>query len=480
MGRVLRVLLVVAGLLTAGTAWSGNTVPFGWGVGGADVTGTGDSLRVAIRFSFSGSVQPREAVIFSPVVSRGEFDVTLRPLVLKGRKVVTGSVSGSSDEISPSVGSESYEYVFSIPRREWMDTCSVSVVESTYTKKTGIRYRSRRACGTYARPSEPNVALPWNFMEPEADTRATRAVEFPVVLSVSEGAKAVRESFGDNAAEIRRLDSLVRPFFHGRGPKVKSLALEAFTAPAGSEKANMALTKSRLSSLQKLLAAKGTFGRIRPVQTPRGEDWDGLVGWVLATDRADDMRLHEIVTGRENPDSLEDVLRREKPAVWEELVALCFPLLERYVCRVEYSPVMYLTADDAIAAYNSCPAFLSARDFWVVISSLPSGSGRWCDAVLEAVALHPEDEATRTNAVFALTDMGYLKEASVWLRDCGSSSEAVLARAIWMYRMGMYEDCIPLFESLKGKGGVYDLCWTSVDAWWKWNTGNLAWEMLHP
>lgn len=470
--------VVAASLLGAVAVLARPAAPFYWKVSDAAVSGLGDSLRVTMTFRFGGELPSREAVIFSPVLSHGEYDVALRPVVVRGRKLLDRSVSGDDSEIVAM--SDTLRYEWSVPRREWMDTCSVAVVESGYARKTGIRYRSRRSCGDFRRPSEPAVALPWNLMEPEHDDGTARTVEFPLVLAFEGKSKDVVERLGDNAELLAEFDSLLRPLFRGRTPKVKGLHIESYTSPDGAEKANMTLTRNRLTSLNRYLSQKGTFAKRTAVLAPKGEDWDGMVEWISASDRTDDMRLHEILEGQDSPDVLEELLRREKPVLWDDLVQLRFPELERFVCRVEYVPMSYATPDDALAMYRISSAFLSPRDFWMAAGAVEEGGDEWCDILLDAVSFFPGDEACRTNAVLALTSIGYLDQAAVWLRDSGGGSESVLARAIWLYRKGMYEGCVALMETLKGKGGVYDMCWSSIDAWWKWKTGRQEWEVVIP
>ena len=467
----------VACLLSSHEARSEKTVPFEWSVSRASVTGTGDSLVVRMSFVFTGDLPSRDAAVFVPVLSRGDSSVAMRPIAMRGPKLKPYVVSGDPSEIIPPAGADTLDYSFSVPRREWMDSCMVDVYENVYTKKSDLRYRSQRGCGSFARPAEPRVVLPWNFMEPEDDPSPSRTVSFPLSLDVPDKGRSIRQDTGDNMALLQAFDSIVRPLFHGNTPRVRACTLEAYTSPVGAERANMTVTRSRLTSLQSLLVQKGTFGRRRPALQPKGEDWDGMVRWLEGSDREQDVRLHEILSTDAPADTLEAMICREKPVVWEELEALCFPDMERFVLGVEYVPFVYSTPAEAEAMYRISPYFLSARDLWMVTTVMPDAESA-CGVLLEAVALYPEDEATRTNAVLALTETGHMNEAAVLMRRGGGSPESVLARAIWLYRSGRYEECLPLLESLKEKGDVYRTCWECVDEWWRWNTGMVAWEYV--
>ena len=303
---VIFALLAGASLLLPRPALAAPPKTLGWSLDAVEVTGRGDSLAVALTWTFSDwNVAPTKAMVFSPSIRKGNSFASLTPVSVYGRKTaqpLRQKASGNDGEMSVLNVSRPVRVrtLDVIPLQDWMDTVKVTLAVSEWSKRDGLVLRSTSQRGVFLKPEKPaDFVFPWDDREPHRDSQPFGELSFSVPVRFAGAASTKFDpSEGTDAYLLEEFLRKVKVFTSDGLLKLRSSALVVTVPPEGVARESVKISRGRAASLYSYLAKKGAF-RIRSVTTSRvggGEDWEGVREWVSATRYGGDQRLMEILS----------------------------------------------------------------------------------------------------------------------------------------------------------------------------------------
>lgn len=462
----------------------------GWSLDAVEVTGRGDSLAVALTWSFSDwNVAPSKAMVFSPYIRKGGSFASLTPVSVYGRKAaqqLRQKASGNAGEL-PVVDLSrpvTVRTVDVIPMQDWMDTVKVTLSVSEWSKRDGLVLRSTSQRGMFVRPEQPaDFVFPWDDREPPKDVRPFGELSFSVPVRFSgPGSTKYDPLGGTDAALMDEFVRKVKVFTSDGVVKVRSSALVVTVPPEGVAKESVRTSRGRAASLYSYLSKRGAF-RIRSVTTSRvggGEDWDGVREWVSASRYGGDERLMEILSWKGRSDAKAGAIRSEKPGIWTILTRECFPSMGKATYEVSFVRPSFRSPGKCKSMYDSMPEVLTAHDFWYLAELYGLGTQKWLEVICTGADLHPEDPALSLDAAFGLMEAGRGAAAAPYLRNAERDPGFRYAYAVWLYTMGRYEECISLLQELGAGSTAYDALLGSAVPFIQWKMNRMPWVRYYP
>lgn len=460
----------------------------GWSLDAVEISGAGDSLAVALTWSFNDwNVAAARAVVFSPVLRNGDRVATLTPVSVYGRKAA-GSypkviASGDRDEtpVLDLSGPARLRTVDIVPRSEWMDTVRLILTVSEWSRRDGLVLRSTSQRGVFARPPEPAAPVfPWEPLEPVEAGVAFRDLSFSAPVRFAEGSSRFDPDFEGNREALEPLLSKVSAFSSSGRYNVRGSSLVLTVPPAGVSRETVRLSRARVASVYSWMTRQGVLGRRVPSRVGGGEDWDGVRSWVAGSPYRDNTRLAEILSWEGTGDAKAGAIRREMPDVWADLNARCFPGLGRLVYNVSFRALDFTVPDSVRPVYEEVPEALGPRDFWLLSTAYVKGSGDWLEVIRAGAELCPYDAALNLDAAWGLIDAGRPDEAAVFLRAADGDPRAPYAFAAWLYAKGRYDESLERLGSLEGLTAAQEEALSALSAWLGWSRGDVPWERCLP
>ena len=487
MGR--RLLLLVPALLLAGVLCRGaGPKTFTWSLDGMRVEGRGDSLYVALTWTFSDwNIPAAKAMVFSPALRNGEKVATLTPVSVYGRKAATATphmvASGNRSEVAVLNVMQPVRITVEdlIPRSEWMDTVKVSLTVSEWSKHDGLVLRSTSQRAVFYRPPAPDdPEFPWDVLEPEERPEMFIDLSFRAPLHFDGASVKFDPYFNGNREALEPFIAKVESFGSSSTFAVRSSSLVLTVPPQGVQKESVKLSRSRVASVYDYLRKTGLFQKNTPERIGGGEDWDGVSKWVMGTKYKGDERLMEILSWEGTTDAKAGALRREKTFVWDILREQCFPALGYVEYNVSFRQPTFNIPGFVRSVYDTVPEALGPRDFWYLATESETGSPEWLEIICTGADLNPYDTALNLDAAFGLMDEGSVDAAAPYLRNAEGDPRAQYAFASWLYRKGRYDECIARLEAIRQRTRQQEAILQAVAARWRWETYNVAWERYYP
>lgn len=438
------------------------------------IVGLGDSLAVTVNWSVNeGRLAPGAALILTPSLKGSMGEVALTSSVVYGSKVFYEGVkaSGEPGEVRAlmNAGKVSFSSSDVIAREEWMDTVKFCLTAYDWTRRNGKVMRSFSTKGVYTRPAEPEAPIfPWTMQSPARSKDSEKEIILSCPL-VWEGEGAGGDvSMTGNEEFLEKLKALtsLRKF------SVESVSLKVLVPPGRG------VTSSRMKKMGQILYSQlqksGCFSLVKGSVEEGGEDWDGVSGWLQRSPYADDIRIKEIIASADPGKG--DVLRREKPAAWDDMAASCFPHLGRLDARVRVKLVPYASSWFVLSVMEQVPEVLTPYDFFMLASDYQERSERWYDVMSEGVSYCPDDASLNMDLTMALVKDGNARSASPYVRYCGDSPEGRYVYAVWLYHTGRMDECVEILSLLKESSQEYRRIWIMAEPYIKWYLGFGRWE----
>ena len=459
-----------------------------WSLDAIEVQGRGDSLSVALTWTFSNwEIPAQKAMVFSPALRNGDLFASLTPVSVYGSKIAPQAgklvASGNPQEI-PLV---SFTKPFSIrvedvvPRSEWMDTVKVTLAVSEWSKRDGLVLRSTSQRGLFTKPPRPDeFVFPWTVFEPKDSPDSFTELSFSVPVKFDDASNKFEISFQEDREAWDGFISEVRAFSSARKVAVRGSSLVLTVPPTGVAKETVKLSQARVKSLYSFLQGQGCFKVNQASRIGGGDDWKGVYDWVAASRFAGDERLMEILSWEGKGDAKAGALRSEKPVIWGILQEDCFPGLGHAEYIVSFLRPQFQAASDVLSYYNEMPEALSPHDFWLLSTLYTKGYPEWLDVICTGARLHPEDVELNLDAAFGLIADGRFNAASEFLRYGGDDERYKYAMAVWFYKTGRLDEAIEVMQYLRRRSVTYGPILDDAVPFIQWQTCTVPWERYYP
>lgn len=383
----------------------------------------GDSLYVVMSFTSRGrNVASCKSADFTLILTSPSQSERLPVVSFKGRNnfktyrrrmaLMNSREQAVYDQSAPYAvipdykrGEKRVDYFLTLPYHDWMASAQL------------ILERDDCGCGTSrttdvkmltAQVDLENIvienytivpALAYVLPDPESvKLRETTARAF---LDFAVGQWVLRPEFGYNSEELVKIRTMIDDIKGDKDVTVRQIAITGYASPEGPLALNKQLSERRALSIENYLIKQYDFPRSRYKVDFGGEDWDGLVKQVAASDMESKQQVLDIIKevgilkGRESK-----LMALDGGAAWRYMLREMFPSLRRVEIVTQFE-VADFDPEEAKSVVWTRPQNLSQREMYAVAQTYRAGSDEF-NALFEiAVRMFPDDPTAHINAAVA-------------------------------------------------------------------------------
>ena len=424
-----------------------------------EVSQKGDSLCISMNIDVNGlNLDSHRSLDLIPVVnSNGGQSVELPAVKICGRNrfkvykrnlALLGKYSGlleSENYVVVRSGKQKtpITYQYAIPFEKWMKDARLDLKEDLCgcggaTQQINVEQLADHiALEKVLMPYEvvPNVT----YVRPEIEEQKKRVQTGEAHLNFLSGKSNILPDFGNNSSELQKIRQLVEDVKNDKDVKIGKITIVGYSSPEGTLARNQKLSEARAIALRNYLAEHYNLPKALYNISFGGEDWDGLVKEVEASDmqyKAEVLQIIRDVPINKGRESKLMALKAGNP--YRYMLKEMFPSLRRVIVVVNYD-VKAFSLDEAKKVIATRPQNLSMEEMYQVANSYDTDSEEFRHVFETAVLMFPEDDIANLNAA-----------ASALSRKDVVSAEKYLSSIRSRVRRHEFENSMGLLLLLKG------------------------------
>ena len=310
----------------------------------------GDRLCVRLPITAGIDLPANGQLTVTPVVSNGENQILLAPVVFTGRirervnerrerlygipAVSEGVFSNTvirRSRKNPSANAVLFEG--DIPYEPWMAGARV------------VLYRDLEGCAQHrtalpplvAAEIAPSVQPRLSFLVP-ADEPKRRSEQITAVIHFPQGRSVLLRGFADNSSQLARIDSLTARLLGNDGLSVENVYLKGYASPEDTYPYNTRLSANRVRSIRNYLQENFGLDSAVFITATEPEDWDSLRRWVVLSDLPARNEVLAVIDTVSDPDARDAGIRQiDNGATYLRLLREVYPQLRRVDYRISYT-----------------------------------------------------------------------------------------------------------------------------------------------
>ncbi|MCC8172446.1 MAG: DUF3868 domain-containing protein [Parabacteroides sp.] len=425
----------------------------------------GDSLRLRFTADYSGlAVAPQEQLVLQPLLIRRTDTVKWPPVLLTGykrmkanhRKEALGYPDERTQPYRQTIRAErnrnnKIQYDAAIPFRPWMNGAQAELAAELSGCADCRRELSPVPLGTVT-DRTPEYAPQVMFIVPEVEPVKNRTEKGEAFLTFPQGQAVILTGLGDNAGELRKLDTLVGEVVTDPNCDCQGIELIGYASPEGNYAYNTRLSEARARSLKTYLEKKHTGARCPFSSEGRSEDWEGVRRWVEQSTLPYRQEVIGIIGEVENPDARDARIRQlDNGATYRILLEQAYPPLRRVDCVLHYTVVPF-TPEEGKKVLRTAPQQLSLNELFLIAETYPAGSREFNEVFETAARYYPDNVAANNNAAAAALLEGDPQKARRYLDRTGEAAAAQNNRGVWLLMEGHIPEAKACFEKAKAYG----------------------------
>ncbi len=361
------------------------------------------------------------------------------------------------------------DYHLSVPYYSWMEHAGITFREYTHdcsgdrVSGRGVLLFDLNPAPVYVEPEiwKPDPSLLPNlvsFLVPEVEEVKARASMISLNIGFPVNVTEVRPSFGNNAYELSRADSLIIALEQrSELLDIRGVSICGYASPEGAYAVNEKLARGRSESFKQYLVNNyHNNPYIRNAQTSWvAEDWEGVGRLVEAnntiTQKQDVLAI--IYDNTIAPDRKDVMLQLVQWWSYNYKIILkdIYPKLRRIVLRVDYT-VHKLDDSKARELLYTNPDMLSLDEIYRVARYYEPGSRQYREVYEIAAKQYPNDVIANNNAAAALLQEGNAAEALPYLEKTKGSNISLINYGAYWYLMEDLDKAIEYFNRAKAAG----------------------------
>lgn len=472
-------MMLIVGTLTAqaqNKAYKGitNIVPI-------ELRQEGEELFLKMKFDANElKVDSRRSVDFTPVLITPERKLELPSVQIKGRnnykasrrsvKLMSKREASAYYRNQPNSIIKGYgrsydkfaDYNYTIPFEPWMSQARLEIKETTVgcgnIRNINTLHGFSNVELEKIIPIEPYIIKAQvAYVQPKAEAVKNRAVEAESFLDFAVSKTDIRPDFGNNRAELNKIDQLVGDLTSSEGLIINGISITGYASPEGSLELNKRLSEGRARALQDYLITRYDIPRKHYSVIFGGEDWDGLARLVTASDmryKYDVLDIIENVSiekGRETK-----IMKLAGGEPYRYMLAQMFPRLRRVVLKADYE-VRDFSLSEAVQIIKRRPQDLSLNEMYLVANTYQRGSNDFNEVFETAVRMFPNDQTANQNAAAAAISRQDFVSAEKYLSKVnvkGSSAEYNNNMGVLMMLKGDYTKAESMLKTAIQEGSA--------------------------
>lgn len=276
----------------------------------------------------------------------------------------------------------------------------------------------------------PSVA----YIQPEVEAIKSRNEQKEIFLNFPVNKTVILTDFMDNRSELAKTENMLKEIKDDNNLNVTRIDIVGYASPEGPVKNNEALSKGRTEALKKYLSAGTQFPADIYHVVYGGENWDGLVAMVEASQMADKEAILSIIRETSDPTLRKNKLKQLKNGVpYKQMLSEYYPKLRKVNCNVYYN-VRNFSVEEGKEILKTRPQQLSQDEMYRIANTYEAGSDSFNNVFETAVRMYPNDKVANLNAAASALSRKDLNNAGKYL-DKSDKDSAEYANNMGIYYM---------------------------------------------
>ncbi|SHF93855.1 DUF3868 domain-containing protein [Dysgonomonas macrotermitis] len=397
----------------------------------------GDSLYVSMQIDIEKlDIDNQRSLTLTPLLSSNGNQRTLPPVLINGstrHKVYERSINLKKDQaeqldfykvVKENSLNNTIQYNTVIPYESWMETSQLQVKEDlcgcgghqqeTYTETLAANFAGE----VKAQPYIPILA----YIEPRKEEIKERSSKWETALDFPVNQSTILPNYMNNLYELSKVEEKINSIKSDNSIQISKIIITGFASPEGSVAINEKLSKERAEALKNYLAQKLAMpSDIYQVQYG-GENWDGLVSLLNASDISRKEGILDIIRNTDNVDSRKSKLKTfAGGSAYKELLTNVYPKLRKVVGEAYYTVKNY-TVDETKANLKDKANQLSLSEIYQLANTYPEGSPSFAEAFETAAKTYPDNAIANLNYAAALLSQKDTQNAKIYLDKSDKNS----------------------------------------------------------
>ena len=267
-----------------------------------------------------------------------------------------------------------------------------------------------------------------NYIVPEEELAPVLLKEqLAVYIDFPAGGIQVNLKYGNNSAELAKLEGHLKTLLQSAGGYVKNIRITGYASPDGNTKENERLAGNRAVQFKNYLQKQFKLPATCQVSVDWvGEDWDGLKRLISGADKKYGSRVLAIFQLTDDPDSRRKQIKAiDNGAVYKDIEKSFFSRLRRMELTVEtevQQPVF--TDSQLLEAVYTHPEKISLPDFIRLASFYRPGTEQYREVYEIAAYTYPSCAVALLNAAAASLALGDKESARHFFQQVGDDPRA--------------------------------------------------------
>ncbi len=246
-------------------------------------------------------------------------------------------------------------------------------------------------------------------------------IDFPA------GSVQVNPKYGNNRAELAKLDGQLKPLLRTGNGKIKKIRITGYASPDGNTKTNEQLAGNRAIQFKNYLQKQFHLPNDGLITVDWvGEDWEELQRLIAGSDKKYSSRILSIFQLTDDPDSRRKQIKAiDNGAVYKDIEKTFFNRLRRMELAVETESETVSVNDPLlIEKVYSQPDKVSLSDFFRVAALYRPGTEQYREIYEIAAYTYPTCKIAQLNAAAAALSQGDKESARYFFNQVEGDQRA--------------------------------------------------------
>lgn len=424
----------------------------------------GDSLYISMAIDMRNlAVDSKRSLTLTPLLTDNAHNIALQEITINGHSRHKAYLRGMAiKRQTPSAIVIPYRqrgvltYRKAVAYQPWMENASLKLDENLcgcggHKEVVSQELITDQISTVNKRLSSiiPAVA----FIQPTAEAVKKRSEYHEAHLDFPVNQAVIRAEYMNNQAELARINTWFDQLENDRNLTVTEVQITGLASPEGTLSHNEQLAKKRAEALKEYLIARKKVPAGQYKVTFGGENWDGLVEALNASDLPGKQNLLNIIDQTsDNVLRKQQLMRAEGGSLYRTLIKDIYPGLRKVNCLIDYT-VNPFNVDQAKAAIVTNPKHLSLNEMYLVANSYSKGSPEFTDVFDAAVRMFPNDPTANLNAAAAELSQKRAESAFRYLEKADRHTAEYLNNfGVYHFQKGDVSQAITLFQQAAQMG----------------------------
>lgn len=394
---------------------------------------SGDRLCVRLPITAGIDLPANGQLTVTPVVSDGENQIQLAPVVFTGR--IREKVNERRERLYgiPAVTEGAFSNM--VIRRSRKNSSANAVLfegdipyEPWMAGARIVLYRDLEGCAQHRTALPPLVAAEiapavqprLSFLVP-TDEPKRRSEQITAVIHFPQGRSVLLRGFADNSSQLARIDSLTARLLGNDGLSIENVYLKGYASPEDTYPYNTRLSANRVRSIRNYLQENFGLDSAVFITATEPEDWDSLRRWVVLSDLPARNKVLAVIDTVSDPDARDAGIRQiDNGATYLRLLHEVYPQLRRVDYRISYTLPPF-TVGQSRELIDSRPEWLSLGEMCRLAEFYPVDSPERAYVCATALEFYPDDPYACNNMAALALRCGDIQTARQCLNRCAGN-----------------------------------------------------------